>query len=125
MELKAYAKINLGLKILDKTSDGYHVLDMVMLPISLYDNIKITKRNDELIKVKVTNNIDISTLGDYEVIYEVEDKEGNSTKVVRKVKVEKLKPTQMSVAEYTLDGWYDEVKLKETPNKGNDYFLSY
>ena len=41
MELKAYAKINLGLKVLDKTNDGYHLLDMVMLPISLCDNIKI------------------------------------------------------------------------------------
>ena len=56
MELKAYAKINLGLKVLDKTSDGYHLLDMVMLPISLCDNIKITKRNDEISNVKVTNN---------------------------------------------------------------------
>ena len=56
MELKAYAKINLGLKILDKTSDGYHLLDMVMLPISLCDNIKITKRNDNISTVKVINN---------------------------------------------------------------------
>ena len=56
MELKAYAKINLGLKVLDKTNDGYHLLDMVMLPISLCDNIKITKRNDEISNVKVTNN---------------------------------------------------------------------
>lgn len=72
--------------------------------------------------VKVTNNIDITKLGEYEVIYEVKDKEGNSSKVIRKVKVEKLKPTQMSVDEYSLDGWYDEVKLKETPNKGNEYF---
>ena len=56
MELKAYAKINLGLKILDKTSDGYHILDMIMLPISLCDNIKITKRNDSISVVKVINN---------------------------------------------------------------------
>ena len=59
MELKAYAKINLGLKILDKTSDGYHILDMVMLPISLCDNIKITKRKDGLSTVKVTNNVEL------------------------------------------------------------------
>ena len=35
------------------------------------------------------------------------------TKEVRKVKVEKLKPYQLSLEEYSLDGWYDEVKLKE------------
>ena len=59
MELKAYAKINLGLKILDKTSDGYHILDMVMLPISLCDDIKITKRNDNISTVKVINNVEL------------------------------------------------------------------
>ena len=72
--------------------------------------------------VKVTNNIDITKLGDYEVIYEVKDKAGNVSKEIRKVKIEKLKPTQMSIKDYTLDGWYDSVKLKETKNYGNDYF---
>lgn len=72
--------------------------------------------------VKVTNNIDITKLGDYEVIYEVKDKAGNVSKEIRKVTVEKLKPTQMSIKDYTLDGWYDSVKLKETKNYGNDYF---
>lgn len=72
--------------------------------------------------VKVTDNIDITKLGDYEVIYEVKDKAGNVSKEIRKVKVEKLKPTQMSIKDYTLDGWYDSVKLKETKNYGNEYF---
>ena len=72
--------------------------------------------------VKVTNNVDITKLGDYEVIYEVKDKAGNVSKEIRKVKVEKLKPTQMSIKDYTLDGWYDSVKLKETKNYGNEYF---
>lgn len=72
--------------------------------------------------VKVTNNIDITKLGNYEVVYEVKDKAGNISKEIRKVKVEKLKPTQMSIKDYTLDGWYDSVKLKETQNYGNEYF---
>ena len=57
MKLKAYAKINLGLKIVDKTSDGYHNLDMVMFPISLCDNIEILKREDDIINVEVTNGV--------------------------------------------------------------------
>ena len=73
-------------------------------------------------KVKVTNKVDTSKIGDYEVIYEVKDKAGNKTKEVRKVKVEKLKPYQLSLEEYSLDGWYDEVKLKETTNYGDAYF---
>lgn len=59
MKLEAYAKINLGLKVIGKTSEGYHLLDMVMLPISLCDYIEITKREDELINVEVTNNVDL------------------------------------------------------------------
>ena len=40
--LKAYAKINLGLKILSKDEvDGYHLVDMVTLPIELHDRIEI------------------------------------------------------------------------------------
>ena len=40
--LKAYAKINLGLKILSKDeNDGYHIVDMVTLPIELHDRIEI------------------------------------------------------------------------------------
>lgn len=57
MKLKAYAKINLGLKVMGNSTDGYHLLDMVMLPISLCDNIEINKRDDDLINVEVLNNV--------------------------------------------------------------------
>ena len=73
-------------------------------------------------QVKITSTVDMTKLGNYTVTYEVKDKSGNVGKAVRKVKVEKLKPYQMSVAEYSLDGWYDEVKLKQTKNYGDAYF---
>ena len=57
MKLEAYAKINLGLKVVGDSSDGYHLLDMVMLPISLCDYIEINKREDEIINVEVTNGV--------------------------------------------------------------------
>lgn len=57
MKIKAYAKINLGLKIVGKNENNYHLLDMVMLPISLCDNIEILKREDEQIFVEVTNGV--------------------------------------------------------------------
>ena len=47
MKVKAYAKINLGLKVVGKDERNYHLLDMVMLPISLCDNIEIEKREDD------------------------------------------------------------------------------
>ena len=74
--------------------------------------------------VVVTNNVDINTLGEYDIVYEVKDKAGNVSKEIRKVKVERMNPTQMSIKEYTLDGWYDSVKLKKTEDYGDDYFNS-
>ena len=41
MELKAYAKINLGLDITGKREDGYHELKTIMQQIDLYDVIKL------------------------------------------------------------------------------------
>ena len=39
MYVKAPAKINLYLDVLGKREDGYHNLDMVMLPLELHDTI--------------------------------------------------------------------------------------
>lgn len=41
MIVKAYAKINLYLDVLSKREDGYHDLEMVMLPLELHDTIEI------------------------------------------------------------------------------------
>jgi len=46
--VKAYAKINLGLKITGRDeNDGYHILNMVELPIELHDRIEISLLPDE------------------------------------------------------------------------------
>jgi len=39
MYVKAYAKINIYLDVKSKRDDGYHDLDMVMLPLELHDSI--------------------------------------------------------------------------------------
>lgn len=75
-------------------------------------------------KVEITGEVDVKKLGDYTVTYKVTDSNGNVSEKTRKVKVERVRPTQMSVEEFTLDGWYDEVKLKETKNKGEEYYKS-
>jgi 4-diphosphocytidyl-2-C-methyl-D-erythritol kinase len=43
MKIRAPAKINLGLRVVGKRVDGYHLLDTIMVPVSLYDEIHITK----------------------------------------------------------------------------------
>lgn len=40
---KSYAKINICLDITGKKDDGYHTLDMVMVPIELHDTILISE----------------------------------------------------------------------------------
>ncbi|MGM9947419.1 4-(cytidine 5'-diphospho)-2-C-methyl-D-erythritol kinase [Floccifex sp.] len=41
MKIKAYAKVNLALDIVGVLDNGYHDLDMIMAPVSLYDEINI------------------------------------------------------------------------------------
>ncbi len=43
MQVFAPAKINLSLKILGRRNDGFHELDTLIVPISLYDEIRIGK----------------------------------------------------------------------------------
>lgn len=42
LQEKAYAKINLGLKVLGKRTDGYHEIDMIMHSVDLCDVLTIT-----------------------------------------------------------------------------------
>lgn len=43
MKIRAPAKINLGLRIVGRRDDGYHLIDTIMVPVSLYDEIEVTK----------------------------------------------------------------------------------
>lgn len=51
MKIKAYAKINIALDVVEKREDGYHLLRMIMQTIDLYDTIIIDKI-DSGIKLK-------------------------------------------------------------------------
>lgn len=43
MKIRAPAKINLSLRVVGRRADGYHLLDTIMLPVSLYDDLDIRK----------------------------------------------------------------------------------
>ena len=53
--LESNAKINIGLNILEKLDDGYHSLDMIMVPISLADRIFIDFKN-KIGNLKISSN---------------------------------------------------------------------
>ena len=44
--LKAYAKINLGLRILDKREDGYHNIETVFHRVNIFDEITFSPSDD-------------------------------------------------------------------------------
>lgn len=43
MKIKAYAKINIGLDIVGKTENGYHLLKSIMQQVDLYDEVSVEK----------------------------------------------------------------------------------
>lgn len=49
MRIRANAKINLGLNVIEKRQDGYHNLQTLFYPIPLADTIDITPRQDHQI----------------------------------------------------------------------------
>ncbi len=52
IELKALAKINLGLDVLGRRENGYHDVRMVMQTIYLYDNVTLEKTEETGIQLK-------------------------------------------------------------------------
>jgi 4-diphosphocytidyl-2-C-methyl-D-erythritol kinase len=43
VKIRAPAKINLSLRVVGQRRDGYHLLDTIMVPVSLYDELDIRK----------------------------------------------------------------------------------
>ena len=56
IEIKAYAKINLGLDVLSRRPDGYHNVRMIMQTIRLHDKLEIgrTKSNGIYVKTNLS-----------------------------------------------------------------------
>lgn len=54
-QIKAYAKINLGLDVVGRMSNGYHEVRMVMQTVGVYDELELT-RGGEGIRLTSDNN---------------------------------------------------------------------
>jgi 4-diphosphocytidyl-2-C-methyl-D-erythritol kinase len=55
IHLRAFAKINLGLKILFKRPDGYHEIRTIFQTISLHDHLRLTLSPDSHISIECTD----------------------------------------------------------------------
>lgn len=49
MKVQARAKINLALDVVERMDNGYHALDMIMAPISIYDEIEVEKNEATIV----------------------------------------------------------------------------
>lgn len=74
--------------------------------------------------VEVNGTVDIKTEGEYTISYKVKDKSGNVAEVQRKITITKDSPLIMSVKDFTLDGLFDGVTLKESTDGGKEYIDS-
>lgn len=52
MQLKALAKINLGLDVLRRREDGYHDVRMIMQTVRIFDRLALVKQDKEGIRVR-------------------------------------------------------------------------
>lgn len=67
IELKALAKINLGLDVLGRRENGYHDVRMVMQSIYLYDDVKIERTKKPGIEIRT--NLYFLPLGENNIAY--------------------------------------------------------
>ncbi len=68
MKIRAHAKINLGLNVVGKREDGYHELEMIMVPISLHDLLYINIIDDG---IEIISNSSIMPLNEKNIMYKV------------------------------------------------------
>lgn len=84
MRLKALAKINLGLDVVGKREDGYHLVRMVMQTIHLYDSIQMQKMREP--GIQLTSNMKFLPRDGHNIAYRAADlimQEFNITEGVR------------------------------------------
>ena len=67
LELKAYAKINLGLDVVRKRGDGYHEVRMVMQTIQMYDQLEIKESKEP--GIRLTTNLPFLPCNDGNLVY--------------------------------------------------------
>ena len=72
-------------------------------------------------QVKATGKVTTTKEGQYNITYTVTDKNKNKTEVIRKVTVTNNSPLKMNKEDFTLDGYFKNVILEETPEHGNEY----
>mgnify|MGYP002627504123 CR=1 FL=1 len=84
MKVNCYAKVNLGLDVVRRMENGYHELNMIMVPISIYDTLEISFAVEDSFRSNLSyiptdeKNIIVKVVNTLRNIYGFEDQIGKS-----------------------------------------------
>lgn len=85
IKLKSRAKINLSIDVLGKRLDGYHLVEMIMQTIDLFDRIKIFSLEEDKIIIE-SNSKDIP-LDSKNIVYKAADLIKNHCNIRKGIKI--------------------------------------
>lgn len=74
MKIRTPAKVNLRLRVVGKRRDGYHLLDTIIVPVSLFDEIEISrertlKNKASALRLKVSCRHPLVPTGEENLVY--------------------------------------------------------
>lgn len=119
IKVKAYAKINLMLDIINKRTDGYHDLFMIMQSIGIYDTVTVTQTKSK--EITITCNIDDIPLDEHNIAYKAADAFFKAAKIKNggiNIDIVKRIPHAAGMAGGSADGAAVIVALNEMTNVG-------
>lgn len=114
MIVKANAKINIALNIVSKLPNGYHELDMVMLPIDIYDTIKIEETDKD--EIEGFDDLDMESNLMYKALNIIREEYNIDKKI--KIRIEKQIPQQAGLGGGSSDAAFVLKALNQMWNLG-------
>ena len=72
---KAYAKVNLSLRVYPTNEDGYHNINSLMVPIDLYDELyfSFSDKDEVVTNIYIENNVILKTLKLFKETYKLKE----------------------------------------------------
>lgn len=89
LQLKAYAKINLGLDVVKKREDGYHEVRMIMQTVKLFDKLTFQLVDEDVIRIKT--NFGFLPVNENNLVYKAVKLLKNTYKVDKGVEIDLFK----------------------------------
>lgn len=119
VKVKAYAKINLMLDIINRRNDGYHDLFMIMQSIGIYDTVTVSQTKSKAITIAC--NIDDIPLDEHNIAYKAADAFFKTAKIRNKgihIDIVKRIPHAAGMAGGSADGAAVIVALNTLTDAG-------